>query len=156
MFLPHADLVIRAWILAIPGIPVNGVGTTLPGSPALFSTDGFVQVEIVGGTPNADVPQYNPVASIYTWAVDINSARPPWGKANQLAEIITGACYGNVDATTPVQRKVSLPDNYYDAEVSVAYAITEPRPMHNDDARYAEFQFDMQFSYVPLIPAVST
>lgn len=153
-FLPHGELVAQAWLRGVWGVPANGVGTTLPKDNSTWEASGFVQIETVGGSPNVDVPVYRPVISIHCWANKANSSQPPWGKANQLAEQIRIAGYGSVDSYAPPERVVALAPNFQNARVMAAYALTEPRRINSDEARYAHYQFDMQFVYVPtFLPA---
>lgn len=146
-FLPHSELVAVAWLKGIPGIPAGAVGTTLPADTSAW-LDGFLQVSVVGGSPHRDVPQHQPVVQVDCWAANPSGARPPWGKANQLAERITAHCYGNVNDALPVQRVVTLPDGYQPARVQSAYVVTEPRRIPADEARFARYSLDLQLFWV--------
>ena len=149
LFLPHGELVAQAWLRGIEGVPTNGVGTTLPKDNSTWAASGFVQISIASGTPDPYNPIFNPVVSIDCWACAVNSSQPPWGKANQIAAIIQMAGYGSVDSLNSPQRVVALAPQYQNARVQTAYALTEPRRIPGDDARFARYQFDMQFVYVP-------
>jgi hypothetical protein len=151
LYLPHGELVAQAWLRGLAGVPTTGVGTTLPRDNETWAASGFVQIETVGGSPNIDVPIYQPVISVHCWANKANSSQPPWGKANQLAEQIRIGGYGGVDSLAPPARIVALAPNFQNARVMAAYALTEPRRIPADDARFAHYQFDMQFVYVPTI-----
>lgn len=148
-FLPHGELVAQAWLRGVWGVPTNGVGTTLPSDNETWAASGFVQIETVGGVPNGYVPVYQPIISIHCWANRPNSSQPPWGKANQLAEQIRIASYGGVDSYAPPQRVVALAPNFQNARVLAVNVLTEPRRFPADDARFAHYQFDTQFVYVP-------
>jgi len=151
LFLPHTELVAVAWLRGIPGIPSSGVGTTLPRDSSAWP-DGFVQVTSgVGGGPHRDVPQHQPVVQVDCWAANPSGSRPPWGRANQLAEIIAAHCYGGINDAHPVQRRVSLPDSYQDARVQSAIVLTDPRRVEGDEARYACYSIDLQLFWVPVI-----
>lgn len=148
-FLPHGELVAQAWLRSLEGIPSNGVGTNLPGDNTTWAASGFVQISTIGGTPGMYLPMANPVISIDCWANAAKSSQPPWGKANQLAERIRFAGYGGVDSLNVPQRIVALAPQYQNARVLAAYAVSEPRRMLNDEARFARYHMDMQFVYVP-------
>lgn len=147
---PNSELVTVAWIKGITGIPSSSVGTTLPGDNTTWATSGFVQVGVAGGTPDIDLPVARPVMDVRCWAVNPGSARPPWGKANQLAEIIRAACYHPQDDDDPTQRTVTLPAGYQQARVLCAYWVTEPRRIPGDEARYACYGGDLAVHWVAI------
>lgn len=149
LYLPHGELVAQAWIRGIQAVPTNGVGTTLPKDNSTWAASGFVQISTTGGSPHVELPIFNPVVSVDCWAVAVNSSQPPWGKANQLALAIVMAGYGSVDSFNTPQRTVALSPQFQNARVMAAYALGEPRRMPGDDARFARYHFDMQFSFVP-------
>lgn len=150
LFLPHGELVAQAWLRGIDGVPTNGVGTTLPRDNSTWEASGFVQIEgVVGGSPNVDLPISNPVFSIKCWANKAKSNKPPWGRANQLAERIRMATFGTVDAPVPSARIVALAPSFQNARVQSVRLLSEPRRMLSDEARFALYQFDMQMTYVP-------
>lgn len=149
LLLPHGELVAQAWLRGLEGIPTNGVGTTLPKDNSTWAASGFVQIEIAGGTPGVYMPTSNPVISIKCFACAVNSSQPPWGKANQLAEIIKLSGYGSVDSYNSPQRVVALAPQYQNARVLGVYPLSEPQRMPSDEARFALYKIDMQFVYVP-------
>jgi proteasome lid subunit RPN8/RPN11 len=150
-FLPHGELVAQAWLRGISGLPTNGIGTTLPSDNSTWSASGFVQIESAGGVPALDVPVYRPLITVRCWANRSGSARPDWGKANQLAEIVKISGYGTVDSVGPAARIVQLAPNFQNARVMAAYATTEPRRVNSDEARFAQYSLEMQFVYAPTI-----
>jgi hypothetical protein len=144
-FLSHDELVAVAWLKTVARIPSNSVGTTVPGDNTTWAASGFIQASgPVGGNSDIDVPLHRPVMQIDTWACNLGSAKPPWGKANQLAALIIDGCYGRGDDPAPTQRTVILPAGYQDARVLAAYATTRPRRNTIvDDARMARYTFDL-------------
>jgi hypothetical protein len=89
----NSELVARAWLLAQPGIPANKVGTTLPQDVTTWSSTGFVQIIVTGGSPNLYYGYRRPVITAHCWAINPNQQTPPWGKAADLAEAIVQACH---------------------------------------------------------------
>lgn len=146
---PTSELVAVAWIKTIAGINPSNVATTLPQSTTSWSTDGFVQVSTVGGTPGLYLPVAAPAVSVDCWAVNPSSGRPPWGKANQLAESIRAAVY---DPEHVQQLVTGFPGDYNDARVLGAWLLTEPRRMRDDDASYARYTFDLSLNWIE-VPA---
>lgn len=139
---PTTDLVAVAWLKGVDGVPADAVATTLPSDNSTWTASGFVQVTAVGGTPNPHLPIRMPVVGVDCWACNPDSGRPPWGKANTLAEAIrdgTGGAAGRV---------VALPVAGLSARVLEAYLLTEIRRIKNDEASYARYGFDMAFFWV--------
>ena len=145
--LPHTELVAVAWLKGITDVPSAAVGTTLP-KDATTWLDGYVQVSVVGGSKHRYVPQGQPVMQLDCWAANRGGAKPPWGKANQLAETIAQHCYGGVNSAAPVQRTVALPAGYQGARVQSAYVLSDPRRVLSDEARYACYSLDLQLFWV--------
>lgn len=135
----NTDLVTVGWLAGVPGLNGSMVASTLPSDVSGWAASGFVQVSTVGGAPDAYVPMRGPVVSVDCWAVSPNSARPPWGKANNLAEHVAAACQDHRGCT----RVVVLPGEYPAVRVHQAYLLTEPRRVSEDDGAYARYQFDM-------------
>lgn len=139
--LPTGELVAVAWITNACGLLA---GTTLPRDETSWDSSGFVQVSAVGGSPGADTPIYNPVFSLDCWAVSPASNKPPWRRANQIAEIITAAGF---QRETSAAVHVSIP-GCMGALVADSYALTKPRRMPSDEARFARYQFDLSMHYM--------
>ncbi len=138
---PTTELVAVAWLAGLFDNPI--VSTTLP-KPATDQTiswadTGFVVVSTVGGTPNMYHPMRNPVVSVDCWAVNPHSAKPPWGKANNLAETILAACQDHQN----VPRPLTLPGDFPPARVLSAYALGEPQRVPDDQASYAHYNFPL-------------
>lgn len=161
LLLPNSELVACGWLAQISGWTTAMVGTTLPRigptgpMPAWVST-GFVTVGVVGGTPGSHVPLAEPALSVNCWAVNASCAghgqpinvqqKPPWDKANLLAEQIRHAVYV---LDRGVGRAVTLPvAGYAGAAVMSALMLTEPRRVPADLAGYARYQFDLQLDWV--------
>lgn len=147
LLLPNSELVTVAWLKSLDGIPTNGVGTTLPAASA-WAADGFVQVSVAGGAPDRDLPVARPVMSVDCWANNPNSARPPWGKAAQLAEVIRAACYRMQNDPDPTQQILTMHvAGYQRAVLYSAYWVSEPRRRPADEARFARIGGDLQIHW---------
>lgn len=147
--LPNTELVAIAWIKGIPGIPTNSVNTTLPSDNTTWSSSGFVQVPFaVGGSPDMEINMQRPVVQVDFWAVNINGAKPPWGKAAQLAQKVVQATWQGENTANPANRSVTMHvPGYLQARVHSAYFVVEPRRITEDDARFARFSGDLQLHW---------
>lgn len=139
---PTTDLVAVAWLKGVPGIPVDSVATTLPSDSSVWAASGFVQVAAVGGSPNPHLPTRMPVVAVDCWACAPGSGKPPWGKANTLAELVRDGTAGASG------RVVELPVGGLSARVLEAWPLTEPRRVPNDDASYARYGLDLALRWV--------
>jgi hypothetical protein len=129
-----------AWLKGIVG---DRVSTTLPKDNATWAASGFCVVTTVGGAANMYVPLREPVTALDCWAVNPDSAKPPWGKAACLAEAIQAGCY---DAS--ISRLLTLPGNYPRARVLSAYTAYEPRRIPDDAASYARFSLGLALHWI--------
>lgn len=144
----NTELVTEAWLSTVDGMPAGAVATTLPADNSTWAASGFVTVgPTVGGQPDVDVPMRRPVVQVDCWAVNPESRRPPWGRANWLAELIVAACYD----TASMQRTLTLrPPGFPSARVLAAYPVTEPRRVPSDPAAYARYHLDLQVDWIEL------
>jgi hypothetical protein len=145
-FASTTDLVAIAWIESCEGIKQGQVGTTLP-KPDKWDADGFVTVLTVGGTPHVNFALRRPVVQIDCWANNLNSNKPPWGKANNLAEIVLKAMYAD---QLDIQRDLTLRDHFNNARVLSVWPQTEPRRIKDDEASYARYQFDAAMDWIEI------
>lgn len=141
--LPTSDLVVAAWLRLAPGLSA-GVASSLPSDAATWAANGFVQAATVGGTPPTHVPMRRPVVGVDCWAVNPNSQKAPWGKANSLAELIRSAC----ERCDNFGVRLDLGANYSAARVLTAMLLTEPRRVNGDAANYARYTFDLALNWV--------
>lgn len=129
--LPTAELVAIHWLKGVAGLPVNQINTTVPARTDEFAEHGFVQVTAVGGTRDIETTMRASAIQVDTWAYNKESQRVPWGKANQLAEILA-------EGTQRSARRVVLPSGFQDALVREVSMVTEPQRIGGepDFARY--------------------
>lgn len=144
---PVSELVALAWIQAATGI---SCGLALPEDFTTWATNGFVTVQVVGGSPQVHMPVRQPVVSVDCWAVFSDSPRPPWLQAAQLAEAIYAATVPTAAKRQVDPNAVVTPtgNTYAHAHVLSAYAATEPRPVLGDEAGYAHYQMDLHLTWV--------
>lgn len=141
--LPTNELVAVQWIKSINGIPTNSVNTQLPADNSTWEVSGFIQVSMAGGSPDMYTPQNQPLLQVDCWAAKPNSEKPPWGKANNLAEIIKAACYDK-----RYWGHLAMPPTHENVRVLGSVATTEPRRVQGDEARFACYTFDLQLFWV--------
>jgi hypothetical protein len=157
--LPTSPLVARAWLALALQQDAAMTGTSLPRIPTdslpAWVTTGFLTVQVVGGSPDAEMRIAQPVVSVKCWAVNaaqdaqtgqvIVQNKVPWGRSEQLAETVRAASYPMQRDST--KKLVTLPvAGYSQATVNSAYMLTEPRPLPHPT--YACHQFDLQLFWV--------
>lgn len=140
----NSDLVGVAWVRAALGVS-GGVGAQLP-EP--IPDGGFVQLAVVGGGADIDVPRGAPVYAVDCWAAVKNSRLPVWGVANQLCEQIKHATFAA--HVSPIL--VTLPTGYASAAVQSAVMQTEPMRMQDDPSSYARYRFHLQLWWIEVQP----
>lgn len=141
-WLPTNERVAVAWLSSIEALQA-GVSTSLPSDVNSWAEHGFVQVQMSGGGVNIYAPIRGPVVQVDCWATTLNSNKPPWGKANQLAEVILEETQGR-----DVARTVDLGEKYGPARVMSAYLVGEIMRIPSDEAGNARFMFDMAINWV--------
>lgn len=132
---------IRSLNYGATGTP--GVGTTVPKDATTWAS-GFVQVGIVGGVTDIDVPTRKPIVQLDVYVPSINTTKPQWGRANALAETVVAACYGDESPATVL----NLGTGRAGARVQSVYLASEPRRMWNDPGGYARYTFDLVIVWV--------
>lgn len=140
---PTSELVAVTWLKGLSGLN-NLVATDLPADNSTWTASGFTQVTAVGGVPAVDFALARPVITMDFWAVGADSGRPPWNKANQLAEIVRT---GLLDHPA-VPRLLVLPAAYDNARVITVVPLIEPRKVRSDEAQYARYTMDAEFHWV--------
>lgn len=158
-YVPSAELVAVAWLKNIFSPTFDNIATNLPGDNTTWSDDGFIQVGVVGGSPGVHVPMRNPVIQVDCWACNLNSQKPPWGKASALAETIVEALY-DPESVGEALTMPGTPGMYLRARVLSAYAVSEPRRLtlgrqttpEDSATGFARLQFDMSMHWTA-IPA---
>lgn len=153
--LANAELTCLAYLRTVVNAYDVGVGTTLQGPDPetgilSWGDTGFVQCQVVGGTPNGTVPIRQPVLSLDFWAVNVEGSRPPWNQANGIAELCLQAHYAFGPATDRGHVAVTLPTGYPRVYVSEFTFLGEPERRPADEANYAHYGCQVQMSWVAL------
>lgn len=144
---PTNALVAVAWLgQRVDGIAETQVATKLPRETASWAAEGFVQVTIVPGAPDIELPSRHPLVQVDCWAVSPDSTKPPVGKANRLAELILAATDNRVQR---FGRPVTLKAGYLPAIVNSVYPMTEPSEVPDDAGGFARVTFDLVLDWVP-------
>jgi hypothetical protein len=141
---PTDELVAVAWLKTITGLH-EMVATETPDDTSTWQEYGFVTVEGAGGTPHVYLPVHRPVLGLDFWAVNPSSVRPPWGKANQLFEVVRAATLpggGYLPAAI-----TSLPADYNHAVVTEARVVIHARRIPEDEQGWAHYQADLELHW---------
>lgn len=146
---PNSELVIVTFIrsLSIGPSATSGVGTTLPEDTSSWS-DGFVQIQVVGGSSGLDTRSKHPLVQLDVYVPSINSSKPQWGKAATIAADIVEKLY----ALKSTGQELSLGATFKHARVQTAYAVSEPRRITNDPAGHARYTVDVTVNWVTVEP----
>lgn len=143
---PDGALVADAWLRLVTGLPASCIGPTLPTArkdpPAPWTTSGFVQHTLVGGSPGVEVPLRMSVMQLDFWAVTLDNRAVPWGVASGLAETVLAATYGPV-----LELDLVVPDGFTAPKLRTVTALQEPRKVREDAAGFAHFQMDTVFTW---------
>lgn len=143
---PNSGLLGIELVRALPQVDPTKVASSLPGDVGAWASTGFWQVLPVGGTPAAEVRLRRPVLQLSAWAVNPNSQKAPWGKAQAIAELVFN---GLLDpATYPLTPEPMA--GYIEARILQAYPISEPRQIPGSQAGYAQVQFDFEMRWVKI------
>lgn len=138
---PTSRIVTLAWLkLAAPGV---GADTALPAVSEATAISGFIRPQIVGGSPDRDVPLRNPVISAECWISPHPVTRKvSWSRAEDLAERLAAAVYDR----QLMNRVLDLSEfgNYAPARVLTGLALTEPRRAEGEPTDWARVDVDLQ------------
>lgn len=142
----NTDLVMQAWLAAVPGLSTDMVGATLPIVSAWQDKQGFVTERALPGADNHDYPLNGPVVTLDIYSYRAGSARPPWHQANNLASAIW---FASRNRNAPAM-DLTFPGGYPPARVTGIWGITSPRRAYGDQGNFAHFVMDLQVKWVQL------
>ncbi|WP_158697823.1 hypothetical protein [Streptomyces prunicolor] len=137
-----------AWLKSLG---LTQVATTVPEDHTTWYTTGIVQVEKTGAVVDPFLKLRSNVITCHVWAArqDRNAQNPPWNQANQIAELISDACY---DSSKSVNIGLTLPASLGSLPVKVlsAWLIQDPTRAPSDEQFMAHYVLDLQISWVQL------
>lgn len=145
-FSPNSDLVALQWLSQrVAGIVPTQVAATLP-AVAGWLAEGFVTASSIPGTqPNIYVPIRRPIFQVDCWgASGAQTAKPDWGKAFRLAELIRLATEAD-----PSGQPLDLGPVYTGVRVQAAMIVAEPSRVDGDPSGYAHVTLDIGIDWVP-------
>jgi hypothetical protein len=135
----------------LKSLGLTAVGTTVPEDSATWTGTGFVQVEKTGTRVDPHLKLRSNVITCHVWAArsNRNSQNPPWGQANQIAELIVDGCY---DPLKSENKRLILPDSLGALPVKVlsAWLIQDPTRAPSDEQFMAHYVLDLQISWAQL------
>lgn len=140
---PNSSLVAVAWLKTLPGVDSRYVATQLPPSNFTFGTSGFCVVTVVGGSPDAYLPEGHPVLQVDIYAIKEGSARPPWNACEDIAVAVTKACEGN----GLFREELTLPGTYMPARVLQGQVIGEPKRAYGDGGSLAHIRVEIELHW---------
>lgn len=142
---PTSELVAKAWILGLPGIPTGAVATTLPEDTDAWLT-GFVTATSLDGDPKLHFKKREVVMDITCWYQPAKAGgKPPWNKAAQLAEKVFDGGFADV---LVVQRLLTTLPAAYDHARVTAWMPGEPQKRGLDEAGNAAFGFEAEMHWI--------
>lgn len=154
-YLPTGALVIVAWLgQRVPGIVPGQVATKLPRELSTWSDAGFVQVTIIPGSAEVDIPVRHGIAQLDFWGINLapdgsSGAKPAVLKASRLAELAFRATDDDVQRSS-FGKPVTMPTNYLGARVQSVYPMTEPAEVPDDPSGFGHVTFDLAFDWTRL------
>lgn len=144
--LPNSELVAMSYISSINGLQCDVVATQLPSDNTQWAKFGAIIVSVAGGVPDVYVPVAHPIVVLDFFACNPGSNKPPWFKANALAEQVRASVYDKAS----VSRVVPITAGgvaYPYARVLTAFLLTEPRRKFGDTGDYAIYTCDLALSW---------
>lgn len=140
------ETVAVAWLKSLG---LTAVGTTVPEDHTSWYATGFVQVEKTGTRIDPYLKLRSNVITCHIWAArqDRNAQNPPWGQANQIAELIVDGCF---DPSKSAGVALTLPASVGALPVTVlsAWLIQDPTRAPSDEQFMAHYVLDLQMSWV--------
>lgn len=120
-----------------------GVGNTVPKDKTTW-LDGFIQIGIIGGVAEIDIPTRKPIVQLDVYVPSVNTSKPQWGHANAIADSIVAACYEDISPGITLD----LGTGRTGARVQSVYLASEPKRLWNDPGGYARYTFDIVIVWV--------
>lgn len=149
---PDAELVICSWIMSIPGIQIDYADWHLPWDLPVAFNNGYAQVTVINGPPEAEVPLFHTVAQVDFWVGAPSEDRVYRAMASGLAKSVQYACYDRVKAQRKVTVQENMPDGtvirYPNAHVYTAVTLDDPHYIKSrENPFYEGYSMDMRFTW---------
>lgn len=142
---PTSELAGIAWVQSIHGLTADVVATQLP-DESQWLANGAVVLRVIGGSPAVYLPVAAPVFQLDFYASKEASDKPPWGRANLLAEQVRAGCHDQLNFS----RVLNLSSNGKPCGTAVAEdatLLTEPRRGYADRADWALYTADLRLTW---------
>jgi len=127
--LPNAEIVVVSYLKAL-NVAGDAVSTDLPGPDKNgnypWQDTGFIRVGSIFEDINYYTTRREAVATLECFAYTPNAAKPPYPRANLLAEKVVNATLPN-QYFNPVRGAIELPSRYYPVSILEATITTGPR-----------------------------
>lgn len=147
--LPTNQVVVKAWLKTLEGLPSDKIATTLPKNEEggvdneIIAPSGFITFSTMSSSPHTHLPQKQINVEMNTWAVNTDSQKIPWGKANNLCEVVWHALYDQSNFGHLV-----TPSQFDNVRVMSGLPLSEPVPAEGDDGRMAVFIMEFYLVWV--------
>jgi hypothetical protein len=158
LFAPVSADILGAWIatrVSVDGVALNStlVGDHLPTDKTTWAAPlpGFVMLTEVGGTPNSELRQRQPVVTLDCYTNNGDSELALWHDAAALANAIRDQIETEFDIYTPAAMNpfVTIPGgNYHGARITRLNVLQEPRRVRTSTAGYARYSMDVECWWV--------
>lgn len=143
---PSSTVVAVGWFsLAVPDV---GVDRKLPSATNAMRSNGFVRIQLAGGSPDVDVASRSPVIAAECWVPPsaAGDSLAPWNQAEHLAERLIEATYDRTLMNVAVD--LSGLGDYGPAHVFTVVALGEPRQGPDDPSNWARFDVTAQLTWI--------
>lgn len=151
--LPNSEVVVVSYLKAL-NIIGDAVSTDLPGPDKVgnysWQDTGFIRVGSIFEDINYYTTRRETVATLECFAYTPQSNKPPYPKANLIAEKIVNATLPN-QYYQPLKGKLELPSRYFPVSILEATVATGPRRdirLANDNR--AIYMVDLRIIWVAL------
>lgn len=153
---PDAELVISAWMMSIPNFPVYA-DYQLPWDINEPLDNGYIQVTVINGAPDQNVPLFHTVAQIDCWVNAPSEDRYYRLQASGMAKAVQYAAYDRKKAKRGLTLTTALSDGrvieYPPAHMDTVVCLTEPHRIQSKDNYIFEgYSMDMTFTWTCGIP----
>lgn len=143
LLLPNTDLVAVTWLRRNEKFSARdiGVSTSLPADRSKI-VKGFLTTQIIGGSPDVELPVRRPVVSVSSWAAPATegSSKTPWPQAAAIAEWVWEQTWDRAHQNVTLSFSLA---GYAQARVFTVEALTEPRRVEDDPSGYARVDVDL-------------